>query len=138
MVCYDTLVHVPGARAVKDWMIEIKSSATVSGTQKVLVNKHKGQEKWNRLSKVTFASGIVMLRILGDSATFTEIARVVTAKAQTEQGNETISFSKVQVWRWFRKQRGKENSAYLEKTFPTEEKKQERERLATEMEIKAR
>ena len=52
MVCYDTLVHVPGARAVKDWMIEIKSSATVSGTQKVLVNKHKGQEKWNRPLRV--------------------------------------------------------------------------------------
>ena len=64
--------------------------------------------------------------ILGDSATFKEIAKVMTAKARTVQGYEAISLSRLQAWVWFRDNGGKEKSAYLEKPYLTEEKKQER------------
>ena len=70
---------------------------------------------------------------LGDSATFDEIARLMNEKSEVEEAHETLELSRRQVWRWFKKQGGKENSSYLEKPFLTGDRKQDRMQWALRM-----
>ena len=64
--------------------------------------------------------------ILGDSSTFEEITRLMAEKSAAEEAHETLELNRRKVWRWFKKQGGKEKSSYLEKPYLSDERKQDR------------
>ena len=72
--------------------------------------------------------------ILGDSATFEEITRLMAEKSAAEEAHETLELNRWNVWRWFKKQGGKEKLSYLEKPYLSDERKQDRIEWAMTME----
>ena len=113
MVAYDLGYRkVIGTRQVHEWIKQINKSARVNGTMNVLQNKHKGSTSYmDRVdandptylfSLYRYATGL-----LGDSATFDEIADVMTQKSAAEQEHETININRLQLLRWFHKKGGK-------------------------------
>ena len=54
-------------------------------------------------------------------------------KSSAEEAHDTLELNRRKVWRWFKKQGGKEKSSYLEKPYLTEERKQDRMEWATTM-----
>jgi len=55
-------------------------------------------------------------------------------KSAAEEAHETLELNRRKVWRWFKKQCGKEKSSYLEKPYLSDERKQDRIEWAMTME----
>ena len=70
--------------------------------------------------------------LLGDSATFDEIADVMTQKSAAEQEHETININRLQLLRWFHKKGGKEKSC-IEKPYLSNQQKVARLEWSQEM-----
>ena len=75
-----------------------------------------------------------VITILGDSTTLEEITRLKAEKSAAEEAHETLELNRRKVWRWFKKQGGKEKSSYLEKLYLSDERKQDRMEWAMTME----
>ena len=132
---YKTVV---GSASIHKWLLDFKKSLTLGGTQHVAQAKHKGKTSYMDCVEERDPSYLHRMyryatNILGDSATFEEIARLMAEKSSAEDAHETLELNRRKVWRWFKKQGRKEKSSYLEKPYLTEERKQDRMEWATTM-----
>jgi len=120
---------VLGKTQVHVWLKDIKERIHTAGiTDDMLNSKHKGSKSYTDQIEQQFPMYLYELyhysaKILGDSATFDEIASAMSEKSTAEEGREVLDLKWYHVRRWFNKKGGKEKSC-IEKPYLNDEQKQ--------------
>jgi hypothetical protein len=131
IVAYDNgYKGVVGKYSIINWIEKIEDSVNYNSAKSVFQSRHKGKTRYtDRITEVypTYLHNLwrQVTTLLGDKATFEELARAMNLQSTVEQNLPTLNLTKWTLRRWFVKNKGKEKS-HVEKPLLTPEHKQAR------------
>jgi hypothetical protein len=119
VVCYDRgYKKVIGATQVDCWIKNIEESIGTSEVSNVLASKNKGKTSYTDVITAMHPTYLHDMwhqstRILGDAATFQEIATQINLQSAVLHDRPTLQLDKYKLWRWFKKNKGRKVSRPL-------------------------
>jgi len=115
LFCYDLgYAKVTGERQLSAWIDKIDNSLSSSNSvRNVLKNKHKGKISYTDRITATHPEFLHNIwryatTLLGQAATFPELAESMNLKSATEEGYPTLRLNQWSLSRWFKTQGGRE------------------------------
>ncbi len=135
VVAYDYgYKSVVGKYSRQNWIERIEDSVNYSSAKNEFQSKHKGKTSYTGRIPMIYPTylhnlGRQATTLLGDNATFEELARAMNLQSSAEQNLPTLNLTMWTLLRWFKKNKGKEGR-HVEKPLLKMEHKQARIQFA--------
>ncbi len=119
--------RVTGKYSLDKWLNRVEDSVRYSSSNTIVDNRHKGKTSYTDRLTSNYPQYLHQLwqyatDLLGDTATFGEITQAMNQQSTTYEHLPTINLNKFSLYRWFKKNKGKEKRV-KEKPLLTEEHK---------------
>jgi hypothetical protein len=127
---------VTGKYVLEEWLKKIEDSFSFSSAKNVFRSKHKRKTSYIDCITAVYPAYLHNLwqhatTLLGDNATYAELTIPMNLQSTTEAVTRTLALTKWSLYRWFKKNKGKERR-HCEKPLLMVDPKQRRVAYANE------